>query len=79
MWWRRQTPDVSTGALFRRATGYQADETAEVLDVRNDRAGIPHVRYRLHTTRSNRPGFGPEERTLALTAFMQMYPERIGA
>ena len=64
---------VSEGQLYRRCRPGQT-ETARVLSVRADDAGIPHVRYALQV---DRPDTAEELRTLALASFSQLFPERV--
>ena len=75
--WRRRREDVEAGHLYRRARSGRLEETAHVLSIASDRAGIPHVRFLLMFGRPARRGEPAEERTLALSAFMELYPERV--
>jgi len=79
MWRRRESVEVPVGARFRRPECNNMMELAEVLAVARDRAGIPHVHYKVQFQRvnDNRPAI--EKRTLALSAFTQLYPERMPA
>ncbi len=67
---------VTEGQLYRRSRPGLAVETAQVLSVRPDEAGIPHVRFALQ---AERPDSSRELRTLALASFAQMFPERVPA
>ncbi|MDX9689429.1 MAG: hypothetical protein EOM37_01900 [Proteobacteria bacterium] len=67
---------VEIGARYRRkGTGYFV-ETAQVLEVSEDKMGIPHVRFELYVMR----GIGQatvETRTLSLEAFQTRFKERL--
>ena len=77
MFGRRASPlGVANGDVFRRTNGIRVFETAEVVCVSDDRTGIPHVRFRLRVGRADSPMIQAEERTLALSAFLQHFPER---
>lgn len=67
---------IAEGMVFRR-TGIGAFvETAEVLEVVEDRMGIPHVRFNLRVSRGAvRPTI--ECRTLALETFYARYRKSI--
>ena len=77
LWQRKSFDDVSNGEVFRRTNANRLFETAEVMSVSSDRTGIPHVRYRLRVGRPDRPAIDADERTLALSAFLEQYPERV--
>jgi hypothetical protein len=67
-------PDVATGALFRRSVDGKVVDTARVLALSQDSAGIPHVRFNVHHERTE----GPDElRTLAMVAFRETFPDRV--
>ena len=80
MMFRRETTiptALSEGASFRRSRGSDIVETAQVLAVTSDSAGIPHVRFNLKIA-------GPslvseEQRTLAVEWFRTLYREPITA
>lgn len=74
----RRAPTVPIGAVFRRSRNGQTCATAQVVAIAEDRAGIPHVRYRLRVSGAERGETVPEDRTLSLGAFVEQYPERIG-
>jgi hypothetical protein len=74
----RRSPSVPVGAVFRRPGQSRGAETAQVLAVAEDKAGIPHVRFRLRVGRADGEDGVPEDRTLSLAAFVQQFPERIG-
>jgi hypothetical protein len=74
----RRAPSVPVGAVFRRPTQGRTAETAQVLAIADDKAGIPHVRYRLSVGRPGSDDASAEDRTLSLAAFVQQFPERIG-
>lgn len=63
---------VEEGMTFRRTGSGAFVETAQVLEVMEDRMGIPHVRFRLHVSRGSvKPTV--ECRTLALETFSSRY------
>lgn len=67
---------VEQGAYYRRGFGGSMSEIAEVLDVGQDRMGIPHVRFNRHLVRGNYSE-NTEERTLSLDSFCARYKERV--
>ncbi len=75
--WRRRPEPVEAGHLYRRVRSGRVEETAQVVSVASDRAGIPHVRFLLIFGRPHRRGEPAEERTLALSTFLELYPERV--
>jgi hypothetical protein len=75
--WRRRPAGVQAGHVYSRGAASRVKETAQVVAITNDRAGIPHVRFRLVFGRPEARGEPMEERTLALSAFMELYPERV--
>ena len=80
MWFgRSQKSDVLSGNIYRRKRDSRVTETVEVVSVIPDRAGIPHVRYRLSFARAERRSDPAEDRTLALSAFTELYRERVTA
>lgn len=65
----------AVGSVFRQTRYGHAFETAEVLSVWSDLAGIPHVRFRRRIHRpSQRPVF-EGDRTLALATFRDTFVE----
>lgn len=83
-WQKRTKKKVEIGETYRRElrakNGGKADETARVVSVSDDEVGIPHVRYhRCVGGRPQRDGSNVDDRTLALTAFLQLYPQRASA
>jgi hypothetical protein len=67
---------VEIGACYRRKGTGAFVETAQVLEVSEDKMGIPHVRFELYVTR----GIGQatiETRTLSLEAFQSRFKDRI--
>lgn len=77
--WRAQYSDVESGQVYRRLSESRVTEMAEVMAVTQDRVGIPHVRYKLSFARPEWQETAAEYRTLALSAFTQLYRERIMA
>ena len=75
--WRKKDDTIEAGARFRRVLRHQVEEWAEVIAVRRDRAGIPHVCYRVRFERLRNKDISTEQRTLALSAFTQQFPERV--
>ena len=73
-WHRRKNPDVTTGALYGRSDGGKVVETARVLSISFDVAGIPHVRFSLHHERSEA---SDELRILCLRSFQEQFRERL--
>ncbi|MFA5041628.1 MAG: hypothetical protein WC464_08355 [Bdellovibrionales bacterium] len=71
--------DIAEGSLFRRGMGGSMSEIAEVVEVGQDRMGIPHVRFYTHLVRgsSAATALDSEQRTLALDSFCARYRERI--
>jgi hypothetical protein len=69
--------NIGYGALFRRLRAPEIVETAQILDVSPDSAGIMHVRFNL---RISGPRFAEEDqRTLALESFRSLYCEAVPA
>jgi len=68
---------IETGAVYRRGMGGVMVEIAEVLDVGQDRMGIPHVRFSTHLERGSYTTSAPEQRTLSVDAFAARYKERV--
>lgn len=64
---------LATGSIFRRVTRGRHAHTAQVIEVRSDLMGIPHVRFWLHHEQTQA---ADELRTLALAAFHEQFPER---
>jgi hypothetical protein len=63
--------------MFRRLRAPEIVETAQILDVSPDSAGIMHVRFRL---KISGPRFAEEDqRTLALESFRTLYSEAVPA
>ncbi len=78
MWFRsRPSPsmDIGDGAIFRRFRAAEIVETAHILEVSPDSAGIMHVRYHLQISG---PRFSEEDqRTLALESFRSLYRDAV--
>lgn len=69
----KMPPEVVPGSVFEcRHRLYNAVEVAEVLDVRDDCSGIPHVRFQHSYRYSNRED-DQGVRVLALTAFARRF------
>ena len=72
---RTEAPEVNQGSRFRRRRPYEIVETANVISVAKDAAGIVHVRFNLRIA-------GPrtvdeEQRTLSLEYFHRLYREAV--
>jgi hypothetical protein len=52
-------------------------ETATVLGLREDLAGIPHVQFKIAIECSDATCFEEASRILAIEAFLAAYPERV--
>lgn len=65
--------DVQPGTTFQMIHDDNMVETAEVLSVRSDIHGIPHVRYHVRFRRPHRTVFDGGARMLAVTAFTERY------
>jgi hypothetical protein len=69
--------NIGYGAMFRRLRASEIVETAQILDVSPDSAGIMHVRFSL---KISGPRIADEDqRTLALESFRSLYPEAVPA
>ncbi len=79
LWRRKESVEVPVGARFRRGACNHVLELAEVVAVGRDGAGIPHVQYKVQFQRLNDHQPAVEKRTLALSAFTRLYPERMPA
>ncbi len=64
-----------SGASFQRARQHDIVETAKVIAVASDQAGIPHVRFSLKIASPR--CFAEEQRTLSLESFKRLYPEPV--
>ncbi|MCE2510063.1 MAG: hypothetical protein J4G10_03665 [Alphaproteobacteria bacterium] len=70
------SPDIQAGSVFRCPHSGPVLETAEVVSVRSDSYGIPHVTYHVRIRRANHDvQDGP--RMLALKSFAERYTERV--
>ena len=74
---RKKDDKIEAGARFRRVLRHQVEEWAEVIAVRRDKMGIPHVCYRVRFERLKNKDASVDQRTLALSAFTQQFPERV--
>jgi hypothetical protein len=67
---------LEVGASYRREGSGAFVETAYVLEVAEDKLGIPHVRFQLQVRRgAGRPSL--ETRTLSVEAFQSRFRDRI--
>lgn len=64
---------VQPGCTFQMVHDDEMVETAEVISVRADAHGIPHVRYHVSFRRPHRTEFDGGARMLALSAFTDRY------
>ena len=69
--------EVERGALYRRPVSGSVVETAQVIEIAQDRMGIPHVRFQLQVARGTDARV--EQRTLALDIFYARYKERVAS
>lgn len=65
--------NVEPGSTFQMIHDDNMVETAEVLAVRDDIYGIPHVQYHVRFRRPHRTVFDGGARMLALAAFAERY------
>ena len=70
---------VQPGTTFRRVHADELVETAEVESVATDPYGIPHVKFKLIFSRSNRFSYEEGTRMLALRSFTDLYKEQVPA
>ncbi|MEQ8371305.1 MAG: hypothetical protein RIE31_10945 [Alphaproteobacteria bacterium] len=68
---------VEMGARYRRVLPNRVIETAEVLTVKGDVYGIPHVTFRLRFEHPSKGSVLDGPRVLALSSFASQYPERV--
>ena len=66
-------PEVKPGDCYRRSHGKGVMETATVVDLRTDTAGIPHVRFHVRFERDASEYIETATRILALGAFRNTY------
>jgi hypothetical protein len=71
--WRRNRRAVLIGAEFSRARTGNTVETAKVLSLVKDTFGIPHVKFALTLKSRQADVYNDGPRTLALTAFEDVY------
>jgi len=75
---RRSVPsEVKPGDSYRRRQGNHVAETATVLAIRPDLAGIPHVLFKLAFECSDSNCFEDGSRILSLNSFLDVYRERV--
>jgi len=74
---QKDDTDITEGALYRRGMGGSMSEIVEVIEIGQDKMGIPHVRFNTHLMRGNYGSQDSEMRTLALDSFCARYKERI--
>lgn len=75
----RRMEYVQPGTTFRRVHEDELVETAEVESVASDPYGIPHVKFKLIFSRSNRFTYEEGTRMLALRTFADRYREQVPA
>ena len=68
---------VQPGTAFRRVHDDELIETAEVESVAADPYGIPHVKFKVIFSRSNRFTYEEGTRMLALRTFAERYREQV--
>jgi len=76
--WSRKKQMPKEGEFYRRRFANGSSEIAEVMSITADRLGIAHVRYRIEQAHLGPRNLKDERRTLALAAFAEQYPERLG-
>lgn len=74
--WRKRVQEVEIGELYRRESNLGVGETAQVVSVWDDDVGIPHVRFHRRQGAMDKAKAAIDDRTLALSAFVQLYPQR---
>ena len=74
---RHKMPEIATGATYSRPRPDNVLETAKVIAIRPDLAGIPHVRFNLHIQAGKH--VMDEERTLSVYSFSESFKERVSA
>lgn len=68
---------VQPGTTFRRIHPDELIETAEVESVAADPYGIPHVKFKVIFSRTNRFTYEEGTRMLALRTFADRYKEQV--
>ena len=74
--WRKRVKPVEIGEKYSRQSTIGGKETAEVVSVWEDEGGIPHVRFQRRQGAPDKSQIEVDDRTLALSAFVQLYPQR---
>lgn len=72
---RTVVPNVDQGSSFHRRRDHEIVETARVISVSADAAGIVHVQFNLRI--AGRRIIDEEQRTLSLEYFHRLYREPI--
>ena len=72
---RTTVPVINQGESFRRRRDHEIVETANVIAVAPDAAGIVHVRFNLRISGPRR--VDEEQRTLSLEYFHRLYREAV--
>lgn len=72
-----KAPEVTAGDTYCRSRPDNTVETAKVIAIRPDLAGIPHVRFNLHIEAGKH--IMDEERTLSLSCFSESFKDRVPA
>lgn len=70
--------DVEPGETYEMVHGNHMVETAEVIAIKSDIHGIPHVRYHVSFRRPHRTEFDGGARMLALQTFNDRYQRVAG-
>jgi len=78
---RRAGPEsgLVPGAVFRKVRSDHVIETATVLAVLRDGAGVPHVRYDVTFHTPARVPYSEDRRLLSLASFTEYFRERVPA
>ncbi len=74
----QKTPmGIEEGAVFKRIVSGSMTETAEIVEVGQDRMGIPHVRFNATLLRGHYAASAAEQRTLSLESFCARFRDRV--
>ncbi len=72
--------EIQEGSTYRRYLADYSIETAEVLTIKDDAFGIPHVRYDVMIGRSSDSSLAHDgTRILALETFAEKFVEKIAS
>lgn len=72
--------EIEAGSTYRRYLADNSIETAEVLTIKDDAFGIPHVRYAVRIGRSSDSSLARDgSRFLSLESFAEKFVEKIAS